>query len=967
MNWIPSRLLRTDGSTSSLSLLRGGLILLYTVLTIVTLLALVWMSVRDYQETIKEAERGSLSLARSLDEHATRTMVSVEQSMQNIVENLNQFGGADRADELQMHLVLQDKVKLTPQVRGIITIDSKGLIQSHGLEYPARRINLADRSYFQYHQQFKDTRPMIGNPVLSRSDGKWLIPVTQRIQKPDGQFGGVVLAGVEPQYFIQFYKSLKLPAGSHVHLLRSDGIILLSYPFDETQIGRNLRETDPLLFEQRRLQGSSVYPSSDDNIKQLTAFHTSQSTLPLIILISTDRSILLNRFNNDLITRSIAGLSFMLIISCLLYLLLQQLRRIESIEARLHLTQFTVDEAPDIIVWADFSGQICYANRATSISTGYQTEELLKLRFFDIFPQIKHAEWQGFWQTLKQAKRLLYTTHQINQKDMQLPVEITFSHITFQDAAYLCATVRDITEQQNSEHELRRHRDHLQDLVDERTTEIRSVLDASPLAIMLSIKNTIRLVNPAFETLFGYSGSEITDMPTDTLHASAQQFSSYNHPIREAIKNKGIFRGEMELFRHDGSSFWAMVYAKELIAGDMSKGLICVIEDVSAARIAAHALKQSERLKRTIIEGTADGFILIDNKNRIVDINQAFCQQLGLKRESLIGQQPDQLWPDNADAIFPKNLAIHNGSSNHVGEVTLRSRDGKNRPFLINSACIIDENQQLEYAFAFLTNISKLKEVEHNLLEAKEAAEAANMAKSIFLANMSHELRTPMHAILSFSEIGQSKVGTAGSANLIRYFERIHSSGNRLLILLNDLLDMSRLEANKMRYSKTRYDIKSITKSASAELVTLLSSKQLHLHLDSEGPPFILFFDKARITQVIINLLSNAIKFSPAGQDIDIHFIEVGQLKNGDQAMGLSVRDHGPGIPEDELDLVFDKFIQSSRLHGPASGTGLGLAISRQIIEGHGGEIFAQNHPDGGAILSILLPLEQPPTAEGGP
>jgi|GEM_PF-1637620 len=963
MNWISSRLLRTNGSTSSLSLLRGGLILLYTVLTIVTLLALVWVSARDYQETIKEAERGSLSLARSLDEHTTRTMVSVEQAMQNIVENLNQFGGSERADELQMHLVLQDKVKLTPQVRGIITIDSKGLIQSHGLEYPARRINLADRSYFLYHQQFKDTHPMIGNPVLSRSDGKWLIPVTQRIQKPDGQFGGVVLAGVEPQYFIQFYQSLKLPHGSQVHLLRSDGVILLSYPFDETQIGRNLRETDPLLFEQRRLQGSSVYPSTENNAKQLTAFHTSQSTLPLIILISTDRNILLNRFTNDLITRSIAGIGFLLIISYLLYLLLQQLRRIESIEAKLHLTQFTVDEAPDIIVWADFSGQICYANRATSISTGYQAEELLKLRFFDIFPQIKHSEWHGFWQTLKQVKRLLYPTYQINQQNGQLPVEITFSHITFHDAAYLCATVRDMTEQQNSERELRRHRDHLQDLVKERTTEVRSVLDASPLAIMLSVKNTIRLVNPAFEALFGYSGSEITDMPTDTLHASAHQFSSYNHPIREAIKNKGIFRGEMELFRHDGSSFWAMVYAKELITGDISKGLICVIEDVSAARIAAHALKQSERLKRTIIEGTADGFILIDNKNRIVDINQAFCQQLGLKRENLIGQQPNQLWPDKAGAIFPQDLAAHTGSSNHVGEVTLCSVDGKNRPFLINSACISDENQQLEYAFAFLTNISKLKEVEHNLLEAKEAAEAANMAKSLFLANMSHELRTPMHAILSFSEIGQSKVGTSDSANLSRYFERIHSSGNRLLILLNDLLDMSRLEANKMRYIKMDHDLKTIAKQASTELATLLFSRHIHLNLDAGLPQLMLCFDKARITQVIINLLSNAIKFSPEGKQINIHFIQKAQLANGQAAMGLSVRDYGPGIPEDELELIFDKFIQSSRLNNHASGTGLGLAISRQIMSDHGGEIYARNAEGGGAILSILLPLEQPPIA----
>jgi PAS domain S-box-containing protein len=213
----------------------------------------------------------------------------------------------------------------------------------------------------------------------------------------------------------------------------------------------------------------------------------------------------------------------------------------------------------------------------------------------------------------------------------------------------------------------------------------------------------------------------------------------------------------MELYRRDTSCFWAMVYAKEMVTGDLSKGLICVIEDVSASRIAAQALRQSERLKRTIIEGTADGFILIDSKSRIVDINQAFCQQLGLSRETLIGQKPEQLWPEHADSIFPDNLSSHLIRSNHVEEVSLPSAEGKKRPFLVNSACIYDEHQQLEYAFAFLTNISKLKEVESNLLEAKEAAEAANMAKSLFLANMSHELRTPMHAILSFLKLANQK------------------------------------------------------------------------------------------------------------------------------------------------------------------------------------------------------------------
>ncbi|KAF0814974.1 Sensor histidine kinase WalK [Andreprevotia sp. IGB-42] len=941
--------------------LRGGLILFYAVLVLLGALMLGWLTLRDYESALDDAERQNLSLARSLDEHTTRTLISVEQAMQNIIEMLETGGGIDSAEEYKTHILLKNRITLTPQVRGIIAIDSRGILQSHGLEYPTRRVDLSDRAYFKYHRDTPDNRPLIDVPVVSRTDGQWLIPITRRINTPDGGFGGVVLAGVEPTYFLKFYSALKLDPTTRIQVLRSDGVVLLNYPFDAAYIGQNLRERDSLMFEKRRLKHASSYTELDpiSGQRRMYAFHASEGELPIVIITSVDETAMLTKFRDALVTRAIIAVFLWLIVTILLYLLLRQIKRVEQIESRLHLTQFTVDEAPDLVLWADRRGTIRYANRSASVQTHYNQDELLNLRFGDLYPQFDERRWDPLWEQLQQHRQNNEIAFQRDRNGKQQPVEITFNLIEFDEEAYLCATVRDISERQNTERELRRHRDHLQDLVLERTAEIRTVLDASPLAIMLVVKQHIRLVNPAFETLFNHVASDVIGQPANQIFASPGRGDEMIETIWSRIDGGGVYRGELELYRHDHSGFWAMIYAKALVPGDRSKGLICVIEEVTAQRIAAQALRQSERLKRTIIDTTADGFLLIDAAQHIVDVNQSFCRMLGYRREDLIGQRPETLWGATARLLFPPELYEEGGASSHVGELTLNSSLDEPLPFLVNSAAINDENHRLEYAFAFLTNISRQKEIERNLVDAKEIAESANVAKSAFLANMSHELRTPMHAILSFSEMGLSKIakGETGSS-LSRYLDRIHSSGNRLLVLLNDLLDMSRLEANKMAYNKSRHVLQLVVQQAATEISSLLASKQLRLHTDDNTLQLYAMFDKARITQVVVNLLSNAIKFSPEGGRIEISFIALSLLDDGRPAIGLAVRDHGPGVPAEELDLIFDKFIQSTRMR-TSGGTGLGLAISRQIMEDHGGSIAASNHPDGGAVFTILLPAER--------
>ncbi len=253
---------------------------------------------------------------------------------------------------------------------------------------------------------------------------------------------------------------------------------------------------------------------------------------------------------------------------------------------------------------------------------------------------------------------------------------------------------------------------------------------------------------------------------------------------------------------------------------------------------------------------------------------------------------------------------------------------------------------------------------------AKEQAEHANGAKSEFLANMSHELRTPMHAVLSFAKlgIGKSVDDSPEAARLKRYFERIDESGRRLLHLLDDLLDLAKLEAGKMNYVFAPGDVVRAITTVIDEMDAHARARDVQIRFVHPAGEVPATFDVNRFAQVMRNLLSNAIKFTPEGRSVHIAVeptvMATRSCCSADRhvpAIRVRVTDKGIGIPEGELELVFDKFVQSSKTRSGAGGTGLGLAICREIVQAHGGEITACHAPVAGAALTLVMPVTRCP------
>jgi signal transduction histidine kinase len=252
---------------------------------------------------------------------------------------------------------------------------------------------------------------------------------------------------------------------------------------------------------------------------------------------------------------------------------------------------------------------------------------------------------------------------------------------------------------------------------------------------------------------------------------------------------------------------------------------------------------------------------------------------------------------------------------------------------------------------AVYTDVTELKRAEEQLLLAKEQAEAGSRAKSQFLANMSHELRTPLNAILGYTELITDSIYGEVPDKIRDVIGRVEHNGRHLLGLINDILDLSKIEAGQLTLMFNDYSMKAVVDTVMSVVESLASEKKLELKATVDPDLPVGRGDEQRITQVLLNLVGNAIKFTNTGE------VAV-RVSKSDGAFLVSVADTGPGISETEQRSIFEEFRQAdSSSTREKGGTGLGLAITKRLVEMHGGRLWVESTPGEGATFSFTLPV----------
>jgi PAS domain S-box-containing protein len=398
--------------------------------------------------------------------------------------------------------------------------------------------------------------------------------------------------------------------------------------------------------------------------------------------------------------------------------------------------------------------------------------------------------------------------------------------------------------------------------------------------------------------------------------------------------------------RKDGTLVDVEAFGVPVFVGDEQVGFIALYYDITELKKIEHELRHQKAYFEATLENSPVAQMNADLVENVVYWNKASEQLFGYTKEEALGQKIDDLVAQH-DQIREEALN-YTKQMYEVGEIHLTSKRSRKDGTLVDveasAAPVYVEGKLVGFTGAY-HNISPL-------LEARHQAEAANQAKSAFLARMSHELRTPMNAIIGFTRIVKRKGAQVLPGKQLDNLDKVLTSADHLLRLINDILDLSKIEAGRIEIEPKTFNIEPLIDQCLNTTQPLVRSAEIELKKVMEGTIKPVYSDENMVRQILLNLLSNAAKFTHSGKITLRAVFEKGSLL-------LSVSDTGIGIPEESLEHIFDEFIQAdSQTTREYGGTGLGLTISQRLAHILGGEITTQSVEGEGSTFTLCIPIK---------
>ncbi|GFO69536.1 hypothetical protein GMLC_31150 [Geomonas limicola] len=489
--------------------------------------------------------------------------------------------------------------------------------------------------------------------------------------------------------------------------------------------------------------------------------------------------------------------------------------------------------------------------------------------------------------------------------------------------------------------------------------ELNIILENAPVGFSKTVGRRQVWVNRRTVDLFKYSKEEQEQQETRRFYPSETAYQKLGEEAYPVLAAGEVFETVQDLVRKDGVHILVRYIGRALDPSNLEKGVLWILEDYTERQRAEAALKESEARFRLLFDQMPIPLVLVEPDGTLSYLNRSFVSSFGYTRDDIPDaatwfQQayPDPAYRTQAQVNWQQDLSLPHlpGLPPGSREYTICCRDGSPRTVVLAKVPL----QKGGIVVTFV-DITERKEFEDELSRAKEQAEAANRAKSAFLSNMSHEIRTPMNGVIGMAQLLEL---TELSAEQREYVESLRGASRNLLLLINDILDLSKIEAGRINIELAEFSLKRCVDEVVQNQRAALAGKGLTLAVDGDPLPKVVG-DELRVKQILLNLVGNAVKFTSRGgitvttrvRELGAELVEV----------AVSVRDSGIGIRPEALTSIFQPFVQeddsTSRRYG---GTGLGLTISERLAHLMGGSIVVESEPGKGSAFTLTLPLRLP-------
>lgn len=606
------------------------------------------------------------------------------------------------------------------------------------------------------------------------------------------------------------------------------------------------------------------------------------------------------------------------------------------------VTEGALNALQDLFYVFDLNGRFLRWNKTVNIVTGYSDREISAMRPTDFFSgeDVQHVA-DAIEMILKNGN-VSIEADLVRRNGEHISHEFTGTLLKDHDGKPLgiCGVGRNITERKRTEKALKESEEKYRSLINNIQDGVFIIHDAK-----------IHFANESFARICGYSIKEVIGRDFRELVAPDDQEMVANNYFRKQA-GENVPECEFLLLRKNGEKVIVNMNVGHITyCGGIA--IMGTVKDITEHNKIEKELKESEEKYRTIIENSNDLIWKLDLAGNFLYFNKRAEEVSGYKLDNFIGKSfvpfivPSDL--SKVERIFFETLK---GNPQHY-EVSIFKNDGSVLIMSVNTTPIF-ESGRVVGTVSFGQDITEIRKSEELQLENAYLA-YANKAKSEFLANMSHELRTPLNAIIGFSEILKQKIAGGLNEKQESFLDDVLIAGNHLLQLINDVLDLSKVEAGKVELiienisvPETINEVLSLIKEKAAKNNVIIE-KELDPRLD------FMEADKLRLKQILFNLLNNAVKFSkPEGGIVTII------SKKIEDAAQISVSDTGIGIKDEDRRKLFNEFQQlDSGITRKYGGTGLGLAITKKLVELHGGKIMVESKYGEGSTFTFLLPLKE--------